>query len=128
MKKWKKSHHKVIELFALWFLLKSNKLQHHTWCEFNGRKVWTVNIKDVKCLTVKLANDSEEISSIKHKLKQLKTNKNMHNNKHILTHCKIFLYSNKNRDSSRSYQNSTKYLSLPHQVTYVTSKKLSSVR
>jgi hypothetical protein len=43
-------------------------------------------------------------------------------------HCKIFLYSNKNNDSSRSHRNSMKHLSLSHQVAYVKSKKLSSVR
>ena len=42
----------------------------HIWHGFYGRKVWTVNIKDVEWLTVKLADDSEEISSIKCKLEQ----------------------------------------------------------
>jgi hypothetical protein len=46
----------------------------HMWREFYGRKVWTVNIKDVEWQTVELADDSEEISSIKRELEQLKTN------------------------------------------------------
>jgi hypothetical protein len=57
----------------------------HIWREFYGRKVWTVNIKDVEWQTVEPANDSEEISSIKRELEQIKMNGNMHNNERILT-------------------------------------------
>jgi hypothetical protein len=52
----------------------------HIWHEFYGRKIWTVNIKDVKWLTVELADDSDRIISIKRELEQFKTNGNMHNN------------------------------------------------
>jgi hypothetical protein len=44
----------------------------HIWCEFYGKKVWTVNIRDVKCLTVKLSDDSEKIKSIKKEIDHLK--------------------------------------------------------
>jgi hypothetical protein len=56
-----------------------------------------VNIKDVKWLTVNLANDSEQISSIKCKLEQLKTNGNIHNNKHILTLHNLLILNQKQR-------------------------------
>ena len=48
----------------------SHKLQ-----DFYGKKVWTVNAKDVEWLTVQLFNDSKQISSIKHKLDQFTKNR-----------------------------------------------------
>jgi hypothetical protein len=59
-----------------------------------------VNIKDVKWLTIKLADDSEEISRIKCKLDQLKTNGNKHantNNKLILTLKTLLILKQKHR-------------------------------
>ncbi len=55
-------------------------MQHH----INGvtaleKKVWTGNAKDVEWLTVQLADNSEEITSIKHKLDKL-TQKNKQEN------------------------------------------------
>jgi hypothetical protein len=73
----KKSRHKVMELFALSFLLKSNKVQCPT---------YDMNF-----------THSEEISSIKHELKQLKMNKNMHNNKHILIPQNLLMLKQKQR-------------------------------
>ena len=52
----------------------------HIWHEFYSRKVWTVNIKDVEWLTAELADNSEEITSIKCKLYQLEMNGNEHQN------------------------------------------------
>jgi hypothetical protein len=87
-----------MELFALSFLLKSNKVQCPTYdMNFTQKKGRAVNIKDVEWLTVKLADNSEEISSIKHELKQLKMNKNMHNNKHILIPQNLLMLKQKQR-------------------------------
>ena len=69
----------------------------HIWCKFYGRKVWSVNVKDVKWLTVELADNSEEISSIKCELEQLKTNEIMHNNQHILTLQNLLMLKQKQR-------------------------------
>ena len=41
-----------------------------------GRKVWSVNIKDVKWLTVELADDSEEINILKRKINELEKDPN----------------------------------------------------
>ena len=39
--------------------------ESHVWHKFYGEKMGTVNTKDVELLTVKLADDSEEINWIK---------------------------------------------------------------
>ncbi len=46
----------------------------HVWREFYGRKVWTVNIRDVQYLTVELSDDSEDIKSLKKEIDHLKQN------------------------------------------------------
>ena len=46
----------------------------HIWREFYGRKVWTVNIRDVQYLTVELSDDSEDIKSLKKEIDHLKQN------------------------------------------------------
>ena len=46
----------------------------HVWCEFYGRKVWTVNIRDVQYLTVELSDDSDDIKSLKKEIDHLKQN------------------------------------------------------
>ena len=56
-----------------------------------------MNVKDVKWLTVELADNSEEISSIKCELEQLKTNEIMHNNQHILTLQNLLMLKQKQR-------------------------------
>ena len=99
----------------------------HIWREFYERKVWTVNIKDAKWLTVELANDSEEISSIKCKLEQMKTNENMHN-EHILTLQNLLILKQKQRLFKIPPEHHKVSASQSHQLAYVTSKKLSSVR
>ena len=40
----------------------------HRWREMYGRKVWSVNIKDVEWLTVQLADNSEEISNLEREI------------------------------------------------------------
>jgi hypothetical protein len=41
-----------------------NGAQSHIWHGIYGKKVLTVNVKDLEWLTVELADDSEEISDI----------------------------------------------------------------
>ncbi len=72
----------------------------HIWQKFYERKVWKANIKDVQWLTIKLAYDSEEITSIKCKLEQFEKNGNEHqniNNKCTLTLKNLLTYKWKQR-------------------------------
>lgn len=46
-----------------------------------GRKVWSINIRDVEWLAVELADDSDEITNLKHEINDLdkKTNRELFN-------------------------------------------------
>ncbi len=48
-----------MELFAVSYLSKSNKVQHHMYGMTSTKKEWTVNAKDVEWLTVELADNLE---------------------------------------------------------------------
>ncbi len=86
-----------------------------------GRKVWSVNIKDVEWLPVELADDSEEITNLKHGIDEFEKDPNT-NPERLVT-----LKSKGNRDCSRYHQNNMKSLSQSHQLAYATSKKHSDV-
>ena len=40
----------------------------HRWREMYGRNIWSINIRNVEWLTVTLADDSDEITNLKHKI------------------------------------------------------------
>ena len=44
----------------------------HRWKDYNGRKVWTVNAKDVEYITVELIDNPEEINRIKREIEATK--------------------------------------------------------
>ena len=46
--------------------------------KYNGKKVWSANIRDVEYITVELLDNSDEIDSAKHSLKLLKEEYNDH--------------------------------------------------
>ena len=56
----------------------SAKIRHnatsHRWKEYNSRKVWTVNAKDVEWITVELTDNPEEINKIIDKIEKTKAN------------------------------------------------------
>ena len=63
----------VVKLVSVSVKTRANS---HIWREFHGKKVRTVNIKDVEHLTVKLSDDSDEIKIIRNELDQLKNHAN----------------------------------------------------
>jgi hypothetical protein len=44
----------------------------HRWKDYNGKKVWTVNAKDVEYITVELIDNPEEINRIKREIEATK--------------------------------------------------------
>ena len=59
----------------------SAKIRHnatsHRWKKYNGRKVWTVNAKDVEWITVELKDNPDEIYKILDEIEKIKTNNNI---------------------------------------------------
>ena len=82
----------------------------HVQCEFYGKKVWQVNVKDVEWLAVELADDSEEITNIKNELYELEHNGHEHQTQttNAQRHSKHFLPTNVKRDSLRSHRKNSK--------------------
>ena len=59
----------------------SAKIRHNAttyrWKEYNGRKVWTVNAKDVEWITVELKDNANEINKILADIEEMKANNNI---------------------------------------------------
>jgi len=49
----------------------------YRWKEYNGRKVWTVNAKDVEWITVELKDNANEINKILADIEEMKANNNI---------------------------------------------------
>ncbi len=90
-----------------------------------GRKVWSVNIKDVEWLTVQLADNSEEITNLERKIDKFE--KVPIQTQNVSSHYSDFYSLNGKGDFSRYHQNNMKSLSPSHQLAYMTSKKHSDV-
>jgi hypothetical protein len=68
----------------------------HRWRELYGRKVWSVNIKDVEWLTVQLADNSEEITNLECEIGEFKKDPNT-NPERLVTLQRLLQFKQKQR-------------------------------